>query len=180
MSMLRMVDPLENVIVSDIDDGFMNKVLEPYFNHSRYLKHAWFLQSEGNDSQDLVMNGEFSIPESCYIDNTGHFNAVEFNICFNQICYVHMAHCIKHALIPELSEDYDMETFFEKQLPNVLIAKLSSSYQSQLNASQFYGTYGINSIKKTSTCTFIKTYCRFHDDANGRSKGEVTLAVLAP
>ncbi|MFA6162043.1 MAG: FcoT family thioesterase [Methylobacter sp.] len=179
MNTLRMVNPQDSISVSDIDDGFMNKVLEPYYSHSRYLKHAWFQQSESLDPQSLIMNGEFSIPESCYIDDTGHFNAVEYNICFNQICYVHMAHCIKNGLIPELS-DYTMETFFEKQLPNVLIAKLSSSYQSQLNAKRFYGTYGINAIKKTSTCTFIKTYGRFHDDGNGRSKGEVTLAVLAP
>jgi len=41
-----------------------------------------------------------------------------------------------------------METFFREQLPNVLIAKLSSSYQSQLNAQTFYGTYGINAIKR--------------------------------
>jgi hypothetical protein len=91
-----------------------------------------------------------------------------------------MAHCIKNALIPELSDDYDMDTFYQKQLPNVLIAKLASSYQSQLNAKHFYGTYGINAIKKTSKCTFIKTYCHFHDDGDGRSTGEVTLAVLAP
>ncbi|MCL7419894.1 MAG: FcoT family thioesterase [Methylobacter sp.] len=179
MSLLRMVDPLENISVTDIDQAFMNEVLKPYFSHSRYLKQAWFQQSEDLDPQSLIMNGEFSIPESCYIDDTGHFNAVEYNICFNQICYVHMAHCIKHALIPELS-DYDMNTFFEKQLPNVLIAKLASSYQSQLNAKHFYGTYGIKGIKKTSTCTFIKTYCSFHDDAKGKSKGEVTLAVMAP
>jgi len=180
MSMLRVVDPRDSTRVSDIDGDFIGQVLRPYYSHSRYLKHATFEQSDSLDPQSLIMHGEFAIPESCYIDDTGHFNAVEYNICFNQICYVHMAHCIKHALIPELSDDYDMDTFFEKQLPNVLIAKLASSYQSQLNAKRFYGTYGINAIKKTSTCTFIKTYCRFHDDGDGKSKGEVTLAVMAP
>ncbi len=179
MSLLRLVDPQENISVTDIDKGFMDKVLQPYFNHSRYLKQAWFQQSDSLDPQSLIMIGEFAIPESCYIDDTGHFNAVEYNICFNQICYVHLAHCINHGLIPELL-DYDMETFWQKQLPNVLIAKLTSSYQSQLNAKHFYGTYGINAIKKTSSCTFVKTYCRFHDDGNGRSKGEVTLAILPP
>lgn len=180
MNTLRMVDPRDSIRVSTIDDGFVGKVLQPYYEHSRYLKHASFQQTDSLEPQSLIMNGEFAIPESCYIDDTGHFNAVEYNICFNQICYVHMAHCIKNALIPELSDDYDMDTFYEKQLPNVLIAKLASSYQSQLNAKRFYGTYGINAIKKTSKCTFIKTYCHFHDDGDGRSTGEVTLAVLAP
>ena len=179
MSALRAVNLQDNFTVSDIDDGFAAEVLKPYFEHSRYLKKAWFQQSDGLEAQSLIMNGEFAIPESCYIDDTGHFNAVEYNICFNQICYVHLAHCIKHSLIPELSE-YNMDNFFEKQLPNVLIAKLTSSYQSQLNAKRFYGTYGINTIKKTSKCTFIKTYCHFHDDHNGKSTGEVTLAILPP
>ncbi len=179
MSALRLVSPQENIHIEDIEKGFMDKVLQPYFTHSRYLTKARFQQSDNFDPQSLIMNGEFTIPESCYIDDTGHFNAVEYNICFNQICYVHLAHCIKHSLIPELSE-YDMDTFWEKQLPNVLIAKLTSSYQSQLNARHFYGTYGISAIKKTSSCTFVKTYCRFHDDGNGRSKGEVTLAILPP
>lgn len=178
-SVLRVVKPEDDISVSDIDDGFMGRVLQPYFEHSRYLKRASFQHSSTLDPQSLVMNGEFTIPESCYIDDTGHFNAVEYNICFNQICYVHLAHCIKNRLIPELSE-YDEAKFFEKQLPNVLIAKLTSSYQSQLNAKRFYGTYGITAIKKTANCTFIKTYCRFQDDGSGRSKGEVTLAVLPP
>ncbi len=179
MNTLRAVNFQEKINISEIDDGFSNKVLTPYFEHSRYLKRAWFQQSESLDPQGLIMKGEFSIPTSCYIDDTGHFNAVEYNICFNQICYVHLAHCINNRLIPELS-DYDMDKFFEKQLPNVLIAKLTSSYQSQMNAKHFYGTYGITAIKKTSKCTFIKTYCEFYDDSNGKSKGEVTLAVLAP
>ncbi len=177
MSTLRAVNPQEKISVSDIDDGFTNKVLAPYFHHSRYLKRAWFQQSESLNPQSLIMSGEFAIPESCYIDDTGHFNAVEYNISFNQICYVHLAHCIKNNLIPELS-DYDMDKFFDKQLPNVLIAKLTSSYQSQMNAKHYYGTYGISAIKKTSKCTFLKTYCHFHDDIGGKSTGEVTLAVL--
>jgi hypothetical protein len=177
MNRLRIVDPQDSIRVSEIDDGFTNEVLKPYFEHSRYLKRARFQHSESLDPQSLIMTGEFAIPQSCYIDDTGHFNAVEYNISFNQICYVHLAHCIKHRLIPELS-DYSMDTFWIKQLPNVLIAKLTSSYQSQMNARRYYGTYGINAIKKTSKCTFIKTYCHFYDDDNGKSTGEVTLAVL--
>ncbi len=179
MSALRAVNLQEKINVAVIDEGFTNEVLKPYFEHSRYLKRAKFQYSESFVPQSLIMTGEFAIPESCYIDDTGHFNAVEYNISFNQICYVHLAHCIKNRLIPELA-DYDIDTFWEKQLPNVLIAKLSSSYQSQMNAKHYYGTYGINAIKKTAKCTFVKTYCHFHDDYNGKSTGEVTLAILPP
>jgi hypothetical protein len=169
----------ENLALTDIDAGFVKRVLKPYRDNCCYLKKAYFQMQEGLGVQGMLMNGEFSIPDSCYIDDTGHFNAVEYNICYNQIAYVHLGHCIKNGLIPELS-DFDVDTFFEKQLSNFLIANLSSSFQSLLNAKHFYGTFGIHMMKKTSRCTFIKTYCHFHDDEIGKSKGEITLAVLRP
>jgi hypothetical protein len=169
----------ENFALTDIDHSFLLKVLAPYRDQCRYLKRAYFQEREGSGLQGLLMNGEFSIPESCYIDDTGHFNAVEYNICFNQIAYVHLGHCIINGLIPELGE-FDRETFFEKQLSHFLIANISSGFQSLLNAKHFYGTFGIHSLKKTGKCTFIKTYCHFHDDEVGKSKGEVTLAILRP
>ena len=44
--------------------------------------------TKGKDAGLISAKGRFSIPDSCYIDDTGHFNAVEFNICFNQLAYV--------------------------------------------------------------------------------------------
>jgi hypothetical protein len=169
----------ENLSFTDIDDTFVKKVLTPYRESCCYLKKAYFQEQEDLGVQGMVMNGEFAIPESCYIDDTGHFNAVEYNICYNQIAYTHLGHCINSGLIPELAE-YDSESFFEKQLSHFLIATLSSSFQSLINAKHFYGTFGIHALKKTARCTFIKTYCHFHDDEIGKSKGEVTLAVLRP
>ncbi len=173
------LDELEKIAFTNIEPAFVGKVLTPYRPQCQYLKKAYFQQQEGLGVQGLLMNGEFSIPESCYIDDTGHFNAVEYNICYNQIAYLHLGYCIEHGLIPEL-EDYASEEFFKKQLSHFLIANLNSSFQSLINAKHFYGTFGIHAIKKTARCTFIKTYCNFHDDETGKSKGEVTLAVLRP
>jgi len=160
---------------AEVEQEFLDKILIPYRENSCYLKKAAI--EEGNTG--FIITGELMIPESCYIDDTGHFNAVEYNICFNQLTYVYLGYCIKHQLIPELV-NYSEELFFEKQLSNILIANLNSSFQSTINAKHFYGMLGIKSIRKTSKCTFIKTYCYFHDDKNGKSKGEVTLAVLNP
>ncbi|MEQ1638823.1 MAG: FcoT family thioesterase [Methylococcales bacterium] len=176
MSAIQVIER-ENLTLTDIDDRFVRKVLTPYRDHCTYLKKAYFQQQEGTGVPGMLMNGEFAIAESCYIDDTGHFNAVEYNICYNQIAYVHLGYCIRNGLIPELAE-YDTESFFEKQLSNFLIANISSGFQSLINAKHFYGTFGIQSLKKTAKCTFIKTYCHFHDDDNGKSKGEVMLAVL--
>jgi hypothetical protein len=169
----------DEVIVTDIGKGFLQNVLKPYRTNCQYLQKAHFEEHEDQGLQGLLMKGEFSIGESCYIDDTGHFNAVEYNICFNQIAYLHLGHCIKHGLIPELGA-YDQDSFFEKQLSHFLIANLNSSFQSLMNARHFYGTFGIHSIKKTSKCIFMKTYCYFHDDEVGKSKGEVMLAILHP
>ncbi len=179
MSAITELPECEALTLTDIESSFVNKVLSPYRQHCQYLKKAYFQQQEGLGLQGMLMNGEFSIPESCYIDDTGHFNAVEYNICYNQIAYVHLGYCIKHGLIPELNE-YEPDSFFDKQLSNFLIANLNSSYQSFINAKRFYGTFGISLVKKTSRCTFLKTFCHFHDDKLGKSKGEVTLAVLRP
>ncbi|WP_239649826.1 FcoT family thioesterase [Methylocucumis oryzae] len=165
--------------VVDIEQDFLLKVLNPYRDHCRYLKRAYFEQHENQGVPGMLMKGEFSIDRSCYIDDTGHFNAVEYNICYNQIAYLHLGYCIKHGLIPELGL-YNQESFFEKQLSHFLIANISSGFQSLLNAKHFYGTFGIHSLKKTSKCTFIKTYCYFYDDEVGKSKGEVMLAILHP
>ncbi len=168
----------EREILSDVAPDFLKKVLSPYREHCCYLKRASFHQVE-EGVQGLLMKGEFGIADSCYIDDTGHFNAVEYNICYNQIAYLHLGHCIKNGLIPEL-DGFTEETFFQKQLSHFLIARLTSSYQSQLNARRFYGTFGISSLKKTARCTFINTYCHFNDGEKGKSTGEVTLAVLNP
>jgi hypothetical protein len=169
----------EDFTITDISSGFMQNVLKPYRPNCQYLQRASFEEHEDQGLQGFLMKGEFSIGESCYIDDTGHFNAVEYNICFNQIAYLHLGHCIKHGLIPELSA-YDQDSFFEKQLSHFLIANLNSSFQSLMNARHFYGTFGIHSIKKTSKCIFMKTYCYFHDDEVGKSKGEVMLAIMHP
>jgi FcoT-like thioesterase domain len=67
------------------------EILRPYKQNATYLKSAEITHvndksaiSPGTADHKLVSGkGRFSIPESCYIDDTGHFNAVEFNICYN-------------------------------------------------------------------------------------------------
>lgn len=173
---LEKITSLEKSL-SEIDKDFFKQVLMPYRTHATYLNRA-FVESEPEKGiYGLVGKGEFSIPESCYIDDTGHFNAVEFNICYNQLGYTFLAHCIQHNLIPEL-RDYTIDTFLNKQLANFLIVRISSGFTKILNAKKFYGTWGINKVRKMPSCTFLNTYCNFHDDYDGVSKGEVTIGIL--
>lgn len=161
----------------EVDADFMNQALRPYRPHATYLKKVSIEINPDKGAQGLIAYGEFSIPESCYIDDTGHFNAVEYNICYNQLGYVFYAFCIKEKLISELS-DYDMDTFWKKQLPNWLILRISSGFRRVLNAKKFYGTWGIKSIKKMKDITYMETYCTFKDDNKGESSGEVFAGIL--
>jgi FcoT-like thioesterase domain len=73
-----------------ITAGFIAEVLQPYRANAKYLHAAelTYVRSDAaaNDEASLVVGrGHFTIPASCYIDDTGHFNAVEFNICYNQL-----------------------------------------------------------------------------------------------
>ena len=50
----------------------------------------------------MLAHGDFEIPESCYIDATGHLNSVEVNICYNQLLYVILAQSIASEVVPAL------------------------------------------------------------------------------
>ena len=170
------------IVVSEgerVDQRFVDRVLAPYRKNCQYLKAA-YISYEGDPSwESLRMLGEFAIDMSCYIDDTGHFNAVEFNICYNQLAYVHLAYCIENEMMQALDK-YHADNFREKQLSSFLIADLSSQYHAPLNPRQFVGEVRVESTKIRSRLSILSTLCRFHDDANGCANGKVTLAVLNP
>ena len=68
-----------------VDPQLLARVLTPYKPHCRYLRTAAVRYATARSI--AAASGTFSIPESCYIASTGHFNAVEFNICYNQLTY---------------------------------------------------------------------------------------------
>ncbi|QDS94403.1 FcoT-like thioesterase domain protein [Roseimaritima multifibrata] len=164
----------------EVDDAFLDQVLTPYRHHCRYLNSVQIgFEGEGTPTWDkMVSRGKFAIGESCYIDDTGHFNAVEFNICYNQLAYVHLAVCVREGLMPALS-DYTLKSYFQKQLSNYLIASIHSHYHSELNPRDFSGEVRVLSARSRPRLSVLKTACRFHDGRSGRSDGEVKLVVLS-
>src|SRR4029079_17504306 len=94
----------------NISKDFIVDILKPYRTHAQYLKsaettHFMDKSSPATNGKDLGLikgSGRFSIPCSCYIDDTGHFNAVEFNICFNQLAYVLFGKCLDADILKNL------------------------------------------------------------------------------
>ncbi|MGC0151093.1 FcoT family thioesterase [Chromobacterium vaccinii] len=164
------------------DPALRARVLSVYFDNARYLETADIGVDNSEGKEEVVSNGILSVPESCYIESTGHFNSVEFNICYNQIMYDAIAHASKYGLASYFA-DWGVEGFFSRQLPDILITRFHSRFSKPLDASRFHGEFVIRSARLHRTAQpflFLKTSCRFFDDAGGDAAGEVDLAILNP
>ncbi|MEM1391804.1 MAG: FcoT family thioesterase [Cyanobacteria bacterium P01_H01_bin.150] len=174
--------------IDNVSQELLNTFLQPYKEDCKYLKKAQFQQpalsentkNAGNNKPGLwLMKGEFSIPDSCYIDDTGHFNSVEFNICYNQIIYILIAYLIKNKLLEPMN-DWTLEEYKHRQLSDFLIVKFSSTFKKPINSNHFQGTLSINKVSVRGDLIMLKTSCAYYDDNGGWSEGDVTIAILNP
>jgi hypothetical protein len=166
----------------DGDPSLLQQVLLPYKPHCRYLLNAYLEHGAqapaGGRSRSLLVaaQGEFSIPESCYIADTGHFNAVEFNICYNQLAYFLLASCVQHRLEP--LAQWSLEEYRRRQLGDFLIVQFSSAFRKQMKSDRFTGRVEIHKVMNRGGALFMKTYCRFEDGRGGLSEGDPLIAIL--
>lgn len=154
----------------------LSAILSPYKPEATYLSRAW-VDPVARDDAVVSARGDFSIPASCYIADTGHFNAVEFNICYNQLAYVLLGQCVLSSLLPAL----EIATFPEyrrRQLPDFLILRLESAFRQAIDPRGFEGTVAVRSTKRKLSMLLIDTAVRFSDARGGSSEGSVLLGVI--
>jgi len=156
-------------------DDLLARVLRPYKLGCRYLERAVARFDEAGPPARL--HGRLAIPESWYIDDTGHFNAIEFNICYNQMIYALMAQCVVSG-VTEPFAAMTLEQYLARQLPDVLIHDLQSRFRQPLRAADFEGEVVIDSVRDRRRFLLVKTSIRFWDDAGGAADGAVTLAIV--
>jgi hypothetical protein len=176
------IDQNDQERVRHDDPELRERVLSVYFDNTRYLKSAHIHAERTENREEVFSIGDFSIAESCYIQSTGHFNSVEFNICYNQIMYDAVAHAAKYGLLSQFA-GWGADGFFARQLPDILITSFQSRFSRPLNSSRFRGEFAIRSVRMQSRgrpFLFLKTTCRFFDDSRGEATGEVDLAILNP
>jgi hypothetical protein len=152
------------------------RILAPYKPHCQYLQTA-SVESSRTGRSIAAAWGRFSIPESCYIANTGHFNAVEFNICYNQLTYCLLAKCIEGNVLESFA-GWTLADFSRRQLSHFLIARFFSSFQKPLTGRAFEGRVEVVKIAVRRDATFMKTICRFDDDCGGGAEGGATIAIV--
>jgi len=171
-----------------ISDAFVADILKPYRAHARYLKSAEITQFsdkalQGNDSDVSLFTGtgRFSIPESCYIDDTGHFNAVEFNICYNQLAYVVFGKCVEAGLMHQLWRvNVNIPSFTDykrHQLPAMLIVRVDGvRFFKPMKSDDFSAELTIDRMTLLGQAGFFFTSITFSDCEGVKAKGSVVLA----
>jgi hypothetical protein len=167
-----------------VEPEVFDKVLACYKPDCRYLRSALVERPavqarayDGDDTPVLSLLCEFSIPQSCYIDDTGHFNAVEFIICLNQMYYMGGAVGAVYGLVPALA-DMSFDEFLRRQLPDSLIHKLKSTFKRQINARAFSGRIAFPLIEKRSKFIVLETTCAYWDADGGYADGEVDYVII--
>jgi hypothetical protein len=170
------------VATYETDRELLSLVLRPYKMHCRYLKTA---DLEAAQDPGPTVAGNFEIDESCYIDDTGHFNSVEFNICYNQLAYYLIAKSVQEGLLPAF-RDWRLDDFWRRQLPNILITDLRSRFQREIRGKRFSGSISLTNLvrleksQRWNRLIVLYTSCRFWDDKGGLCRGEVKIAITNP
>lgn len=161
----------------DTDGALLPQVLRPYKPHCKYLRSATVSTRTGR----VAARCELAIPESCYIDDTGHLNAVEVNISYNQMMYYAVAKTVKERLLDEFA-GWTMDDYWRHQLPDILIARFSGTFRRPINARAFSGEIEFLSVERRTPggrpLLVADTVYRYWDEAGGRCDGTVKLAFV--
>lgn len=165
-----------------LPDSFVALILQPYAKkNTAYVKRAWIEQEAGATSG---LNGairgraQLSIPESCYIDDTGHFNAVEFTMCFNQLGYIYGAYLACRGLLPGSD---GINQFKVNQLPGMLIKELTMRFSRAMDPRSFDGEIWTEAPYEEKAKYWRQVYLiRFWDSVGRTAEGAVTIALLKP
>lgn len=161
------------------DPGLLSEVLRPYARPgTQYLTSATVAVAGGFASAE----GRFAIPFPCYIDDTGHLNSVEVNICFNQLMYYLIAKCVQEHAIPAFDE-WTMDDYWAKQLPDMLISRIQSNFKRPIDPLDFTGEVAFAEFRATfrsRPVQIIEMPWRFWDAAGGYAEGDTRMALIEP
>lgn len=160
-----------------IPEDILEKVLEPYsYKGCRYLLDAVAQVEDGS----VLAEGNFTIAESAYIRSTGHFNAVELVLCFNQLAYSAFAPVIGDGMLP-FFDGWTLDDYFKHQLASMFIRTSSSRFRRPIDASKFSGRLHCKNLEIVErSVRYLRVPCviEFWDEHGGSAAGEFELAAL--
>lgn len=168
----------------EISPEILAEVLVPYRHNCKYVKRMWIEYLPVGDGvtadqseASIVGDAELTIEESCYIDSTGHFNAVEFQICANQLMYATFAECVRRRLVRSMLS-LDLQGYWERRLPNVLITNVTSAYKKVLNPRKFRGRHQLERSYLIKDRVFWEGTFEYTDDEGGLADGSIVNTLF--
>jgi hypothetical protein len=159
-----------------VDDALLERVLRPY--RAKGCVYLTSLHSTAGDDGVVRGFGELEIGESCYIDDTGHLNAAEVVICFNQLLYTLLAVSVRDHLLP-VFDGWTADDYWRRQLDGVLITRFTSTFSRPISPRRFRGEIGFVRAMRDGALIWLETTFAFGDDAGGTCSGGVRVAVTA-
>ncbi|MBL8756425.1 MAG: hypothetical protein JNK15_24235 [Planctomycetes bacterium] len=169
-----------------LGDALHARVLAPYKPDCRYVTRTVLTQSgnghsprTGDPTSWVRFANECFIGDPCYIAPTGHFNAVEFNITYNQMLYLGLAEAVRRRLVPELAH-WTLDDFFRAQLPDVLIGEYHARFARPMRAGPFQGYFSIVEVRPRPQrrMLLLNTHAVCTTAAGGECEARVTIALV--
>jgi hypothetical protein len=177
--------PEASPVRAPIEAPLLQRVLTPYLPHSRYVQRATFAAETPGAEPDpadratwLRVDADCGIDASCYIESTGHYNAVELNITYNQMLYLGLAEALRRELLPQPGWSFD--DFFRHQLPNVLIADYQARFRRPMTSKAYRGWMAITQVQRHAhrNMLLLKTRAGCSNQGDDACEARVTIALL--
>lgn len=148
----------------------LEAMLKPYYPECRYLLKA--------ELDFPIIKGIFSIPKTFYGDQSGHFNATELMMCYNQICYTFFAESFDQGLVESVGR-ISLEEFKTYQMGSCLIATLNNiKFRKPINPKNFFGELTLKKSLRRNDFVFLTTDFSFRDNHEGKATGEAMLTLV--
>lgn len=133
-----------------VPQGLIEQILVVYHEPCRFLKSAFIeYAAEHEDIRDdsalAIARGEFDVPSGWYIQDTGHFNAVDCLLCFNQIAYVTVAQGVADHRV-DLGVASGTE-FRERMLARTLIGRVALRFKRPLRSGRILGEFRLERMR---------------------------------
>ena len=163
--------------IEKINQKLLDRFLEPYPEHEKYLKQAQFQYPAFQNGRGWSIEAELKIPNFFYMVDKGHLNAIEFNICYNQLYYLAIAYLIENNLL-ECLPNWNLDAYEYLQHSNFKFVKFSSFFKKLVSSKKFYGTLKIERCVPRRNLIVMQTSCAFYDSNQGWAEGKATVAIL--
>ena len=128
-----------------LDPVEIQHILSKYW--TTYVTDSFISHSKQNN--EITMWSKLGIDKPWYCNDTGHMNAPELNIAFNQMMYVTIYYGISYSLIGQLSNNnfaVSLENYMDEVWPDFVITKIESQFVKPIQVNDFSGALRIKNI----------------------------------